>query len=267
MADRTAPWPAGTPNWVDLAATDPRAAARFYAGLFGWQCEQQSTRDYWICRVNGDDVAGIGGKHPGTEDLPSRWTTYLATDHVDRTAAAITAAGGRLVLAPTDAALHGRMAIATDPNDALFGLWQATDHLGADRGSAPGMLVWSEALSHGYDEAKAFYTKVFGYRLEEIGVTEDFGGPGDQYADARYAALYAAGRPVAGTGEFHPDMPPETPAHWLPYFATADLDETVTRAERAGGRLTADPLDTDFGRVAVLTDPESAVFAVIELSI
>jgi predicted enzyme related to lactoylglutathione lyase len=267
MADRTAPWPAGTPNWVDLAATDPRAAARFYAGLFGWQCEQDSTRDYWICRVDGEDVAGIGGKHPGTEDLPSRWTTYLATDHVDRTAAAITAAGGRLVLEPTDVASQGRMAIATDPNDAIFGLWQTTDHLGTDRGSAPGMLVWSEALSHGYDEAKAFYTKVFDYRLEEIGVTEDFGGPGEQYADARYAALYAAGRPVAGTGEFHPDMPPETPAHWLPYFATADLDETVTRAERTGGRLTADPLDTDFGRMAVLTDPESAVFAVIQLSV
>ncbi len=266
MADRTAPWPAGTPNWVDLAANDARAATRFYAGLFGWDCEHQASRDYWLCRVDGEDVGGIGGTHPGTEALPSRWTTYLATDHVDRTAAAITEAGGRLLLDPTDVNVHGRMAIATDPNDAIFGLWQATDHIGTGRSSEPGMLVWSEALSRGYDEAKAFYTKVFGYRLEEIGTTSDF-GPGDQYADARYAALYAAGRPVAGTGEFHPDMPAETPAHWLPYFATADLDETITRAERTGGRLSGDPLDTDFGRMAVLTDPESAVFAVIQLSV
>ncbi|ADB35880.1 Glyoxalase/bleomycin resistance protein/dioxygenase [Kribbella flavida DSM 17836] len=266
MAQRTAPWPTGTPNWVDLAADDARAAVRFYTELFGWQCEHRAAKDYWVCRLDGEDVGGIRPKHPGTEDLPSRWTTYLTTEHVERTADAVAAAGGRLLVGPTRVGTQGRMAIAVDPNGAIFGLWQPTDHLGADRRSRPGTLVWSEALSRGYDAAKAFYTAVFGYRAEEIGTTSAFGGPGEQYADARYAALYAAGRPVAGTGELHPEMPAGTPAHWLPYFATADLAATVDRAVQAGGELTGAPLDTDFGRMAVLTDPESAVFAVIQLS-
>jgi predicted enzyme related to lactoylglutathione lyase len=253
MVEQSVPWPPGTPNWVDLAADDAEAAAKFYAGLFGWDCEYQGTRDYWVCKLDGVDVGGIGPKQPGTEQLPSRWTTYLATDDLDRTLDAVEAQHGTQLMKAREVEQHGRMAIAADPNGAIFGLWQAADHIGAERTADPGTLVWSEALSEDYETARKFYIAVFGYRAEEIGGYN------------RYAALYAADKPVAGTGELHPDFPAGTPPHWLPYFAADNTDQTVDHVISAGGAILGDPLDTDFGRLAVLTDPEGARFAVIQL--
>jgi predicted enzyme related to lactoylglutathione lyase len=254
MVEQSVPWPTGTPNWVDLAADDTGAAAEFYAGLFGWDCDFQSTRDYWVCKLNGSDVGGIGHKQPGTEHLPSRWTTYLATDHLDHTLEAITAHEGKQLMEPRDIAFHGRMAIAADPNGAVFGLWQAGDHIGTERTTDPGTLVWSEALSEDYETARRFYISVFGYRAEEIGGHE-----------TQYSALYAADKPVAGAGRLHPDFPAGTPPHWLPYFAAHNTDQTIDQVTQTGGKLLGEPLDTDFGRMAVLADPEGARFAIIQL--
>ncbi len=254
MIERNTPWPPGTPNWVDLAADDPVAAAAFYSALFGWTTEHRSSTEYFVCSLDGEDVGGIGPKQPGTERLPSRWTTYLATEQIEDTLAAVRAEGGREILEPRDIAPQGRMAIAADPNGAIFGLWQAADHVGAECRSTPGSLVWSEALSRDHELARKFYTSVFDYRAEEVGGY-----------DTQYAALYAEDRPVAGTGELHPDMPADTPPHWLPYFATAGVDATVTQVVGNGGALQGDLLDTDFGRMAVLADPEGARFAVIQL--
>jgi predicted enzyme related to lactoylglutathione lyase len=254
MVERSLPWPQGTPAWVDLAADDTARATRFYAELFGWDCEHQSSHDYWVCKLDGEDVGGIGPKQPGTEHLPSRWTTYLSTDHLDRTLEVVKARHGQQLTEPRDVSLYGRMAIAADPNGAIFGLWQAADHIGADRTADPGRLVWSEALSEDYETSRAFYTSVFGYRAEEIG---DDG--------TQYAALYAADKPVAGTGQLHPDFPAGTRPHWLPYFATGCTDDTIRQVTGADGELVGTPLETDFGRMAVLADPEGARFAVIQL--
>ncbi|WP_112245370.1 VOC family protein [Kribbella monticola] len=254
MVERNTPWPPGTPNWVDLAADDPAAAAEFYAGLFGWTCEHRNSTEYFVCSLAGEDVGGIGPKQPGREHRESRWTTYLATDQVEQTLEAVRAEGGRKLVGPCDIAMQGRMAIAADPNGAIFGLWQAADHVGTEQRSTPGSLVWSEALSRDHAIAKKFYLALFGYRAEEVGGY-----------DTQYAALYVGDRPVAGTGELHPDMPKDTPPHWLPYFATGDVDTTIAQVVERGGTLGGEPLDTDFGRMAVLSDPEGARFAVIQL--
>jgi uncharacterized protein len=252
MVEQSVPWPPGTPTWVDLAADDAEAAATWYAELFGWNCEPQSGREYWVCKLDGEDVGGIGPKQPGTEHLPSRWTTYLATDHIERTLEAVDANQGTELLQRAVEG-HGRMAIAADPNGAIFGLWQAADHIGTERSTDPGNLVWSEALSEDFETARKFYISVFGYRAEEIGGYN------------RYAALYAADKPVAGTGELHPDFPAGTPPHWLPYFAVVDTDRTIDQVTSNGGKILGPPLETDFGRMAVLDDPQGARFAVIQL--
>jgi uncharacterized protein len=173
---------------------------------------------------------------------------------MDRTLDAVKAEHGQELMEPRDVDLHGRMAIAADPSGAVFGLWQAAEHIGTARTADPGTLVWSEALSKDYETSRAFYTTVFGYRAEEIGD----GG-------TQYAALYAADKPVAGTGDLHPDFAAGTPPHWLPYFATGCTDDTVRQVTDGGGELVGTPLETDFGRMAVLADPEGARFAVIEL--
>lgn len=57
--------------------------------------------------------------------------------------------------------------------------------------------------------------------------------------------------------------PPGTPAHWVAYFAVADADVAVATARSGGAVLLAEPWDTPFGRMAFITDPQGASFAVV----
>jgi predicted enzyme related to lactoylglutathione lyase len=57
--------------------------------------------------------------------------------------------------------------------------------------------------------------------------------------------------------------PADTPAHWVAYFSVVDADAAVTAATAGGGSALAGPHDTPYGRIAFLTDPNGAVFAVI----
>ena len=62
-------------------------------------------------------------------------------------------------------------------------------------------------------------------------------------------------------------MPPGAPmpAHWLPYFASVDVDATVKKAGSLGAQTFVPPMDIPgVGRFAVLADPQGASFAVIK---
>ena len=70
--------------------------------------------------------------------------------------------------------------------------------------------------------------------------------------------------PVAGIM----DLPEEAraggaPPHWLGYVSTPDTDATVEKAKGLGAQVLVEPKDIpDVGRLAVLCDPQGAVFAV-----
>jgi predicted enzyme related to lactoylglutathione lyase len=50
------------------------------------------------------------------------------------------------------------------------------------------------------------------------------------------------------------------PSHWLGHVLVEDVDETVRRAEAAGGRILAGPMDIpEIGRFALIADPQGAV--------
>ena len=132
MVTRDTAWPPGTPCWADLSADDLGRARAFYSGLLGWNIPPGPAEmgGYSIADVAGRAVAGIGPKM-GAPDAPVAWTTHLATDDADGSAARITAAGGQLLMEPFDVMDIGRMAIAADPAGAVFGLWQSLSFTGA----------------------------------------------------------------------------------------------------------------------------------------
>jgi predicted enzyme related to lactoylglutathione lyase len=58
-------------------------------------------------------------------------------------------------------------------------------------------------------------------------------------------------------------FPPEVTPHWLPYFSVADVDATAATASGAGGTVLMEPTSIgDVRRIAVLRDPQGAVFGV-----
>ena len=57
--------------------------------------------------------------------------TYVRVDSADETAAKVREAGGSVVTEPFDVMDFGRMAVFTDPEGAMFCVWQAKQNKGA----------------------------------------------------------------------------------------------------------------------------------------
>jgi predicted enzyme related to lactoylglutathione lyase len=253
MLFRDEPWPEGTPSWVDLMVPDQTKAVAFYSGLFGWdvQAGGEETGFYGMAMLGGRPVAGIGQTPPGQE-LPAAWTTYLAVSDVDKTAAAVTEAGGHVVAPVMEVLKEGRMAVAADPAGAVFGLWEPGHHIGTQVTAAPGTQAWNECLSRGYPAAKAFYEKVFGYGFEDLS-NDDF----------TYAVLLLNGRPAGGIGALPASVPAEVPSNWSVYFWVADADASAAKAVELGGRALGEPVDSPHGRQVQLVDDQGVTFLVI----
>ncbi|MET9617988.1 VOC family protein [Kitasatospora indigofera] len=254
MPEVTDPYLPGTPCWVDLAADDQQAALDFYRDLFGWQGETGPAEfgGYAVCTLNGKAVAGIGPAMApeGMPKPPVVWTTHLATDDADAAQRAVTEAGGTVLVPVMDVGTTGRMQIVADPAGAVFGIWQAVDFAGAGIVGEHGALVWNDLHTGDIAAATAFYGAVLG-----IGVTPMEGAEG-------YYSLNVGDRSVGGLANLDND-PPGTPAHWLTYFAVDNPDATVDLLVKKGGKALLPPFDMVAGRMAVVADPQGAVFAVI----
>ena len=130
----------GTPSWVDLGALDIPAMTEFYDMVFGWTMAPagppELTGGYGMFTQNGKVVAGIG-PHRDPTTTPG-WSTYIAVDDCDKTVELAKGAGATVVVEPMDVMTAGRMAFLADPQGAVFGLWQAGDHKGAQLVNEPG---------------------------------------------------------------------------------------------------------------------------------
>ncbi|GGM73556.1 hypothetical protein GCM10011609_06700 [Lentzea pudingi] len=235
---------------VDVSAADVDAARDFYTGLFGWtwRLDLDPGGSYVYADVDGLPVAGVRPRKP---DEPSAWTVYLSTEDTRLAAEAAASRGGKVLHGPVVAQGQGVLAVVADPAGAVFGLWQQIGDwtVGHHR---PGMVNWAELSTPEASVVDGFYVEAFGFSGTQI-------GDGDRYD---YVIWSAGGAPGAGRLVAPP------PAHWLPYFESGpgDVDRLADRAVATGGRVERPPADIPAGRVAVLSDPEGAKFAVIDPS-
>jgi predicted enzyme related to lactoylglutathione lyase len=245
----------GTPNWVDLQTSDQAAAKAFYSGLFGWTYDDQPMPDgqlYSMAMLRGHMVAAIAPQPPemAAAGAPPMWNTYLAVDSADEATARAEAAGGQVGMAPFDVTDAGRMAFVLDPSGAAVALWQANKHIGATLVNEPGTLTWNELITS--DQGVfSFYTAVAGLTA----AIEDMG-------DGQPYAVFRVGEAPVG-GSMLPQAP-GVPNHWHVYFGTDDADAAAATAAEQGGTVAVPPFDTPVGRIAVLGDPQGAVFSVIK---
>jgi uncharacterized protein len=244
----------GTPNWVDLQSSDQGAAKAFYGQLFGWAFDDQPMPDgpvYSMAKLGDEHVAAIASLSPEmmAAGHPSAWNTYIAVDSVDDAAAKVEAAGGKVAMAPFDVMDAGRMAFVLDPSGAPVALWQANQHIGATLVNEPGALTWNELITDD-PSAVTFYEQVAGMTT----ATMDMG-------DGEYTLFEAGGQQVGGS---MPPRMPQIPNHWHVYFAVTDADATAAKTAELGGTVMVEPFDTPVGRMAVLRDPQGAIFSIIK---
>lgn len=245
----------GTPNWVDLQTTDPEAAKAFYSGLFDWHFDDMPAGEgsvYSMVVKDGEYVTAVSGLSPEAvaQGQPATWNTYIAVDDVDAATEAARAAGGQVFMGPLEVMEAGRMSIVADPTGAVFSLWQAKQHKGATLVNEPGTLIWNELLTDDGEAAYPFYGKVLGVSTEE---TDMGSGP---------YTVFKVGDAMVG-GSMAPPME-GIPNHWLTYFAVADLEETLDKARKLGGKVLSGPNPTPIGPMATVSDPQGAVFSLFE---
>ncbi|PZH15345.1 glyoxalase/bleomycin resistance/extradiol dioxygenase family protein [Streptomyces sp. NTH33] len=244
----------GTPCWVSLMARDMAATQTFYAELFGWELEPGPRRPgpYVRALLDGHEVAGIG-QLPPDRHLPAAWTPYLASDDVDLTAETVRLCCGTIGVGPLDADDSGRLAIGSDPSGAVFGVRQAAEHLGTRVAGVPGAPVWNELVTFETERVVKFYETLFGYEGKAAG-PDGFD----------YVTLHLDGRPVAGVHGVGRALLRDRGPHWLTYFQATDVDGALERLTALGGRVLTPARDSAHGRVATVTDPEGARFALVQ---
>jgi predicted enzyme related to lactoylglutathione lyase len=103
-----------------LNTTDPEKAIEFYSGLFGWRIEQVGSdpTPYWGI-YNGNVLNGGLMQQPGT---PSHWLVYFGSESAGDDAERVKELGGNVIVELLDVP-GGQIAVATDPQGAVFGLF------------------------------------------------------------------------------------------------------------------------------------------------
>jgi len=244
----------GTPNWVDLQTTDQAAAKAFYGGVFGWTYDDQpmdAGAVYSIAKIGDGQVAAIAPQSPELKaaGAPAMWNTYLAVESVDDATAKVGPAGGTVAMEPFDVMDAGRMSFVLDPCGAAIAFWQANQHIGSSLVNEPGAVIWNELITDN-PAAVTFYEQVLGVTT----TTVDMGGN-------KYTMFQVGGKEVGGT------TPPQmagVPNHWHVYFSVADADATAAKIKQLGGSVLVEPFDTPIGKMAVVADPQGAVFSLFQ---
>ena len=114
-------YPPGTPLWVELSSPDVAGSEAFYGALMGWNASspasEEETGGYRMFDQDGANVAGLIGLM--SEGQPTAWSTYIGVADADETAQKVVAAGGSVIVPPTEVMDIGRMAYFSDPSGAV----------------------------------------------------------------------------------------------------------------------------------------------------
>jgi hypothetical protein len=249
MGERTRYTP-GTFSWTDLTTTDQPAAKQFYGELFGWEAIDNPIGEgmvYSMMQIDGKDVAAISPQMQAQRDAgqPATWSSYVTVESADAAADRAEKLGATVMSPPFDVFDVGRMAIIQDPQGAFLMLWEPKAHIGASLVNTPGSMAWNELASTDPDASAEFYRELFGWKVEPFEGMEGY--LGIQNSDGH------------GNGGIRAATENE-PSYWLVYFGADDADAGAAKASELGA-TTLVQMDIGVGKIAVLQDPQGAVFA------
>jgi uncharacterized protein len=118
----------------------------------------------------------------------------------------------------------------------------------------PGRFVWYELMTTDMVAAKAFYSHVMGWGVQEASTP-----------DLAYNKFTAAAAAVGGLMEL-PEAARKMGAtpRWMGYVGVSDVEAAADRIARLGGAVYVPPTNSNIGRISVVADPQTATLALVE---
>ena len=238
--------------WVDLQTTDVDGARAFYGELLGWETGEGDP----FARVGGETVTAILPLPPGSGHAP-HFNHYVSVSDADAAMGRAAELGGTVIEQPFAVGPAGRLGLFTDPTGAALCVWEPGEHIGAGRVNEPGCLTWNELNTRDAGTAQAFYAELFGWSFD---APIDIGNGGD-YRNFRNCERINGGI----RNQTAPEVDDGLPVHWLAYFVVEDAEAAAAHAVELGGRVQMPVMTLPTGfRIAVLADPQGALFAIFE---
>ncbi len=182
---------------------------------------------------------------------PPHWIGNVRVEDVDATAALTKKLGGKIYKEAGDIPTVGRFAVIADPQGAVIAIFKPSFPMPLHDSSKEGEFCWNELMTSDTTAAFNFYSQIFGWKiLQEM----------DMGAMGKYR-IYGVGEKQLGGMMTTPKGVPMPPT-WIFYAETSDLDAAIGRAKKKGATVMNGPMDVPGGgRIAQLTDPQGAVFA------
>lgn len=240
---------------AELVTPDLAGAERFYGGLFGWTFQGVPSGTFAQGSLNGQVVAAIA-QRPLPPDRQPGWLGFIATDDVEKTDALAVQNGAKVLFGPHAFANLGREAVLADPQGAVFAVLASSSGDPPDVLADPGAWIWSSLITQTPSVDAGFYKTVFGY--------ESFTMPEAQ--DAQHLIL-ASGNYARASVNPIPSSWTAGRARWLNYVRVDDATATAAKVTALGGHVLVAPrIDRQGGKVAVVTDPQGALFGLLEWS-
>ena len=249
---------AGSFCWLELGTTDQNAAKQFYVNLLNWTAEDMPMgpeMTYTMFRLGGKDVAGGYKlvKEQVDNHVPPHWMPYVRVNNADESAAKAVKSGARQIVPPSDIPHVGRFALLQDPTGAHISIFQPGEHKGLTNFGEIGTFSWADLNTPDPARAARFYSEWFGWTIDD---------GKDGY---RHIQNGSAHEDMIGGIPNETHAPPGTPGHWMVYFHVADCKASAAKATQLGAStIMAADLIKDVGTIAVLADPQGAVFALYQ---
>ena len=243
--------------WFDLFTHDLKSASHFYEELFGWSFYPEKSGRKIVNTITREGIPignAIQINRKKNKLRKSRWLSYMSVENVDASVKLVEQNHGTVFMRPKELPNRGRVAVVKDPLGAVFAMVTVSGGDPPDKEIMENFWMGSELWTSNVDSAMDFYYLLVGYEKELV----------DVGAESKYHLLVKDGQPRAGMVKIPRD---DIKPNWVPYIAVQDVMTVADKAEQLGGILLIEPdKEVREGMLAIISDPNGAVFAVQQLS-